>query len=342
MKVINVRNVHQALPDGLDLLRRSGVRRKSRNGPVLVHDGPVTTCYQRPTERVVFWPTRDANPFFHLVEAVWMLAGQRDVATLKPYVARMADYSDDGQTLHGAYGHRWRSHFGVDQLLSIVKRLKDNREDRRAVLSMWDPPFDLTRDGKDLPCNTHAYFSVNHREELDMTVCCRSNDIIWGAYGANAVHFSVLQEVMAAGVGVQVGRYWQVSNNYHAYLDTFSKVEQLADEAADPLRHPFIWDPYELGDVVAMPLVDTNMKEWLEDAQLFFQGGVTIGLRNKFFRRVLVPMTMAHLAYRRRDDAGRYEAARSIINEQCLATDWRRASLEWIDRRQRVSEEKAA
>jgi hypothetical protein len=64
---------------------------------------------------------------------------------------------------------------------------------------------------------------------LDLTVCCRSNDAIWGAHGANAVHFSVLQEYLAARIGVGVGTMYQWSNNYHAYE---SELENLTRRAA--------------------------------------------------------------------------------------------------------------
>ena len=33
--------------------------------------------------------------------------------------------------------------------------------------------------------------------KLCMTVCNRSNDMLWGAYGANVVHMSMLQEFVA-------------------------------------------------------------------------------------------------------------------------------------------------
>jgi thymidylate synthase len=76
--------------------------------------------------------------------------------------------------------------------------------------------------GKDVPCNTNAFFRVTNGK-LDMMVNCRSNDIFWGAYGANAVHFSFLQEYVASSIGVEVGRYWQNSFNFHAYVDRFPK-----------------------------------------------------------------------------------------------------------------------
>src|SRR6185312_3077911 len=66
MKVLEVRNVHEALPRALRLLRQEAVYRESRNGPVYVTPYPVTTVYNRPSERVMLWPQRDANPFFHL------------------------------------------------------------------------------------------------------------------------------------------------------------------------------------------------------------------------------------------------------------------------------------
>ena len=45
MKVIQVRNVQEALIAGMEFLHEEGVIRDSRNGPVLVADGPVTTLY---------------------------------------------------------------------------------------------------------------------------------------------------------------------------------------------------------------------------------------------------------------------------------------------------------
>ncbi len=118
-----------------------------------------------------------------------MLDGRDDVASIASYVKRMETYSDDGKTLQGAYGYRWRSHFSIDQLLSVINKFQVSPEDRRIVLTMWDPITDLgigQRRSKDLPCNTHVYFKIRDNHLL-MTVCCRSNDIVWGAYGANVV-----------------------------------------------------------------------------------------------------------------------------------------------------------
>ena len=97
---------------------------ESRSGSVIEFPSPVTTTYKRPEERVLFYKNRDANPFFHLFESIWMLAGRDDVKYLSNFNKRMEEYSDDGHTLHGAYGYRWREYFLTDQLDWIVLHLK--------------------------------------------------------------------------------------------------------------------------------------------------------------------------------------------------------------------------
>lgn len=333
MFVIDVRNVQTALPVGLSMLLTHGVERGSRNGPVVVFPGPATTIYRQPTERVILWEERDANPFFHLMESLWMLAGRRDVKFVAHYVKRMETFSDDGVTLHGAYGWRWCNHFGMDQLQTIISALRDNPEDRRCVLGMWDPAVDLGRPGRDVPCNTQAYFSVSHEGRLDMTVLNRSNDLVWGAYGANAVHFSILQEFVASSLGRQVGTYYQVSNNLHSYLDTLGKVRDLAPLGELP-THTFErdYDPYTTGRIKPFPLMSTSPAEWDMDLDLFMGEGPVTGFRDPFFRQVVTPMYHAHEAWRKRADPDRFAKATEIL-AQCRAEDWRLAALEWVTRR---------
>lgn len=337
MKVIKIRNAHQALPEALYQLARDGVERDSRNGPVRMFPEPVTTVYLRPEERVMFWAERDANPFFHLAESLWMLAGRNDVEYVARYVERMRTYSDDGRTFHGAYGFRWRHQFFDDQLPKIIAALKANPDDRRQVLSMWDADADLGRQGKDLPCNLQAIFQVAPDGRLDMTVTNRSNDLIWGAYGANAVHFSYLHEYVARCVGVPQGIYRQVSANFHAYKDVLEKVAALADYAPDPLTGAPTPDPYAAGAVWAFPLMSVSPEEWHADLEMFMENPDAIGFRDPFFRRVAIPMSRAHAAYKRKDFDGAMDILRDVA-----ATDWQLAAIEWIERRRAAHEARKA
>jgi len=211
-------NVNSAFVEGFWHLKTAGKHEDTRNGEALVAPGPVVTEYLFPQQRVMFNPIRDANPVFHLMESIWMLAGGKNVEWLLPFNSQFGRYAEDNGDVHGAYGFRWRSHFGFDQIQSAVELLSTNPDTRQVVITMWDPDSDLGVKKRDIPCNTQIY--VDRRgDRLNMTVMARSNDALWGVYGANVVHMSVLQEVLAAGVNVPIGAYRQFSNNFHAYVE---------------------------------------------------------------------------------------------------------------------------
>ena len=92
-------NVHDALVRGMDLLHTEDFKNESRNGRVYQARTPVTTVYERSKERVLFWAERDANPFFHFMEGLWMLDGRNDLEFVKHFAKSMENYSDDGKSL---------------------------------------------------------------------------------------------------------------------------------------------------------------------------------------------------------------------------------------------------
>lgn len=329
MDLILARNVEEALILGVHTIQEHGVKRDSRNGPVRVMGSPFTTVYNKPMERVLFIPERDANPYFHFMECLWMMAGRRDVDWISQFNSGMVNYSDDGINFHGAYGYRWRNHFGdteqsveaLDQLATIANLLIINPDDRRCVLQMWDASVDLGFGGKDFPCNLSITFRVNPEGHLDMTVFNRSNDMIWGAYGANAVHMSFLQEVMAAWIGKPVGRYWQISTNFHAYekvLDGMLSIGELSPGFTD----------YELEKVKPFPIVNIPIEQWFNELDMFMSEGPVMGFRDPFFKNVAGPMMLSWAFWKDRDIKSAKRLASSI-----KATDWRKACLEWLERR---------
>lgn len=334
---IKVRNVNDAVARGFHYLIQKGVKEESRNGDVLVFPEHMVTVYSNPNERVLFSHLRDANPFFHLMESLWMLYGRDDLAFPVQFNKRFAEYSDDGNMVHGAYGFRWRNSFGFDQLTAVINELKKNPKSRRCVLSMWDPTphsvggkddlFMAMNGGKDVPCNTHAYFNILNGK-LNMTVCCRSNDVVWGAYGANVVHFSVLQEYIAAAVGVGLGTYTQMSNNYHAYTDIYNRNELNAISIE---AHRTDW--YSKENVKPAPLVNTSILEWDKDLELFFSNRPDffvdpLAYSDRFFSHTVQPMYQAWMERKNKQGTG-IELAKMIE-----AQDWRIACVEWIQRRE--------
>lgn len=364
MRVINARNVHSALPEALDLMYHRSVKRDSRNGAVYVVPGPVATVYSYPAERVIFHPWRDANPFFHFYESLWMLAGRNDIAPLARYVKRMAAYSDNGETQNAAYGHRWRHaplfepHWGgpvggeEDQLDEIINGLHADKDCRRQVLQIWDHDRDLGTKTKDAACNIAATFQISHEGRLDMSVFCRSNDIIWGCYGANAVHFSVLMEYIATSIDVPMGEYTQISVNWHAYEDIFKKMHASKGERYVRGVPITPYDEVVSTDVGCFnentervkpyPLMSVPRAKWDHECKLFCEGAVPGSLPrgrqnmfdDPFFRHVAWPIVLAHDIYKDRDRPKDYFVQIYDTLADCAATDWRLACTQWMQRRQ--------
>lgn len=330
MHLIHARNVEEALILGMKRVEVEGANRDSRNGPVYRWPEPLTTVYENPRERVMFLPERDCNPFFHFMESLWMMAGRNDVEWITRFNSSFGQFSDNGVTFHGAYGYRWRNWFGsqelvIDQLATIANLLKTNPEDRRIVLQMWDASADLAMEGKDFPCNLVCNFSISPNGVLDMTVFNRSNDLIWGAYGANAVHFSVLQEIMASWIGVPVGRYWQISTNFHAYHNTYEKHKGILDHSPG-------FTPYELGEVKPFKIVNGSTDTWFMELDMFINQGAVMGFTDPFFRKVAAPMLLAWEQWKDKDDPNRVHKA-IALTDRIAATDWRKACREWLERR---------
>lgn len=332
---IKATNVNDAFDKGVELMSTPlplWTRKVAPRGiETLEVVEPVITHYMRPTERVLFSPARDANPFLHFFESLWMLAGRRDVAFLKLFTSRMTEFSDNGYSFNGAYGWRWRYEFDYDQLTEVISLLRHDLHSRRAVITMWTPWGDLKQagDSKDIPCNTQVYVKIRD-SKLDITVTCRSNDMLWGCYGANVVQFSMLQEYLANKLGVAVGRYTQFSDSLHVYLPPHP--EGLVWERVLQ-RHVSGVDPYSTGSCAPYPLGAGDMR-WDGDMKAFFYSFENFynpkqvrscdgcaGFETDFWRNVVRPMWITW-------------HTRNVMDlAQCAASDWRLAGTEWLGRR---------
>lgn len=264
---------------------------------------PVATVYRCPAECVLLDPVRDANPFFHLYEALWILAGFNDVSRVAYYSKQIAEYSDDATVFHGAYGHRMRFAYGVDQIEAVVDTLSRDPLSRRAVIGLWSPTLDIAQEqsgtAKDIPCNTTIYCKLRDGA-LHITVCNRSNDAVWGCYGANAVQFSFLQQYIAARLGVAIGTYTQISDSLHVYLDgKAGEVWERCRIGRPPLLQDY--SPAAMG-VDYTPLVAIDAERFLAETRMLLADpsgkSVTVDCAEPFLKYVVMPLLIVHECYR--------------------------------------------
>jgi thymidylate synthase len=311
-----------------------GFKVHTRNGPALRLPGITTILLRRPWQRVNFSLVRDANPFFHLIESVAMLAGNagNDVPLLSFFAKNMLLFSDDGHEYNAFYGTRSRHTFG-DQLTRVVEELRNNPESRQAVINLWDPT-DLWRTTKDKACNLCMIFDIVDRR-LNMTTFNRSNDAIWGGVtGANVVHLSFFQEYVACALGLYIGTWHHASANLHVYLDN-PKWAALA--AGDPYTEDSgRW--YPIGQVPLFTDRDNTkfdeqllmVLSWLKDLVADPEAAALGPVGNLFIDNTVIPMASAFAAWKH----GKKQLAYDILfNVGC--SDWKLAGLLWFKTREK-------
>lgn len=325
-RVITGRNVNAVYDTALAYMRIAGVQSQSRNGEVLRAPEPVVSEYRNPMERVLWCPVRDANPVFHLLEGLWMLSGSEDVSILEEFNPRMREYAEDTGLLHGAYGYRWRYHFcELDQLWQVVRMLQRDPSTRRAVLSMWDTLVDLNKEKRDLPCNTHIYFNLDVFGQLDMTVCCRSNDALWGAYGANVVHMSMLHEWVCGAAALPIGTYRQFSNDFHVYPG-MPRFQEIWASVPDAEKDLYAWHHPKLHIIPMLhEATEQAAAVFLLDCQRLF-GDWGGDLESPFIRDVAHPLMQA---YRVRKAGKEWKSMLGRVAD----CDWKLAFIRWAERR---------
>ncbi len=216
-KSLNYRNATDAYLNVLKHLIRSGKDVPSRLGNTKELSTVITL--RNPLEMVPFVYGRRANHFGMLAESLWVMSDISEVDMISPWNSRLADFSDDGVHLYGAYGPRIVGYEHNNQLNEVINTFaRDGLDTRQAVISILTPE-DVGRVTKDFPCNNEVMFKVRDGK-LNMTVMNRSNDIHWGLFGVNFPQFALLQNYVASRIGVRMGVQTHVSDSLHLYMES--------------------------------------------------------------------------------------------------------------------------
>ncbi|MHB8067815.1 MAG: thymidylate synthase [Desulfobaccales bacterium] len=108
------------------------------------------------------------------------------------------------------YGHRLRTHFGLDTLAACVDRLKKDPEDRKAYVALWDTRRDLTvKEGR--PCLVSLFFR-KFDEKLTLSATFRTHNAM-DAYPLNLYGLMAIQNWVAERVGLPPGAITVISHS---------------------------------------------------------------------------------------------------------------------------------
>lgn len=170
--------------------------------------------------------------FSGLGELMWYVSGRDDLSFIEYYLPHYGDEnSDDGKTIYGAYGPRlFRMRGKIDQVKNVIRTLEEKADSRRAVIQLFNAEDLVERKPrrKEIPCTCTMQFMVRRRR-LEMFTTMRSNDVVLGL-PHDVFTFTMLQEIIARALGVDVGSYKHAVGSLHLYESDFPKARKYVDE----------------------------------------------------------------------------------------------------------------
>lgn len=167
------------------------------------------------------------NAISPIGEFLWYMAGSKNLDFIEFYIPGYGKFSDDGISVHGAYGPRLFHSDGINQVEEVVKRLRDKPDSRKAVIQLYRAA-DLVSGAKDIPCTCTIQFVVRSRA-LRALVHMRSNDAFLGL-PHDVFSFTMLQEYVARELGVGLGSYHHSVGSLHLYDRNFEEAKAYLDE----------------------------------------------------------------------------------------------------------------
>jgi thymidylate synthase len=160
----------------------------------------------------------------------WTLAGRNDVASLEYYRRGAREFTDDGETLCGAFGGRL---FGIghsyDQLAAILDRVRSDPTSRRTFAAVISPDDNLD-EPREFPCAAGVQLFLRDGALQFMTIMRAQQALTVLPY--DLFLFSSLHHFLASALGVRVGYYHHFAGTFHVYDAELPTVRGIASSSS--------------------------------------------------------------------------------------------------------------
>lgn len=177
-------------------------------------------------------------------ELLWFLRGDTNIRYLQENGVNIwNEWADEKGDLGPVYGAQWRNFGGngfqrtgikvrgVDQISELVHRLRTNPNDRRMVVSAWNPMemYNMALP----PC--HMFFQCYVADgKLSLQMYQRSCDMFLGV-PFNIASYALLTMMLAQVTGLKPGEYIHTFGDTHIYHNHFEQVDEQLSREPRPL-----------------------------------------------------------------------------------------------------------
>jgi len=184
-------------------------------------------CLKNPRARFIFTKNRKHSLKYLIGELIWYFSGERSIERISRYSKFWGHIADEKNEVNSNYGYKIFSKKinRKSQYQYVLEELKRDSLSRRAImmLNLIDEDYYQMHETKDFPCTILIQFMIRNNK-LHMFVTMRSNDFVYG-FCNDVVFFTILQELFAIRLGIELGYYYHSSNSEHIYEKHFPLLE---------------------------------------------------------------------------------------------------------------------
>ena len=201
----------------------------------VIEVGPAMLELKLPRDRLLSFNKMRNIKRYCYGEALWYMSGSNKLEFIEKYSKFWKHISDDGITCNSAYGKYIfydmypAGDYWLSQWEYVKRTLRNDPTSRQAVIHIKPVQCAPT---KDVVCTYIMQFSLRDGL-LDLTVNMRSNDFYKGLT-YDVFQFTLLQDLMAAELNVDLGKYVHIANNLHIYEEDFDKIKQMIESGYGP------------------------------------------------------------------------------------------------------------
>ena len=204
------------LDNGVDKMDRTGVGTRSVFGRQMrfnLNEGfPLLTTKKMHLKSIIY-------------ELLWFIKGDTNVRYLQEHGVRIwNEWADENGDLGPIYGAQWRNWNGdgIDQLAEVIETLKRNPNDRRMIVSAWNPS--QLKAMHLPPCHMMFQFYVANGK-LSCMLYQRSCDMFLGV-PFNIASYALLTMMIAQVCGLKLGEFVHTLGDTHIYHNHFEQVKE--------------------------------------------------------------------------------------------------------------------
>ena len=169
-----------------------------------------------------------------IYELLWFMKGDTNVRYLQEHGVRIwNEWADENGDLGPVYGSQWRNwnNDGIDQIKNLIETLNKNPNDRRMIVTAWNPSE--IPNMKLPPCHMMYQFYVANNK-LSCMLYQRSCDMFLGV-PFNIASYALLTQMIAHVCGFELGEFVHTLGDTHIYNNHFEQVKLQLSREPRPL-----------------------------------------------------------------------------------------------------------